>query len=157
MSEDKYLDTVVKAIAEHGVMIQGVFAGEDDEPAPPFAYTVGLAMEDHPELIVFGLPMETAQAILNDLAIERVLKGRKNLTAGQELRDVVKNYPVRLVQVVDSSTHLTVANALFQQEPEPIAALQVVFPDRDGRWPWDPQCSPKVASMPLLGVWEDPS
>lgn len=44
--------------------------------APPFAYTAGLwRMVDHPELVITGLPAETAKWVL-DRAVERIRSGR---------------------------------------------------------------------------------
>jgi hypothetical protein len=72
---------------------------------------------------------------------------------GQVLHDVVDGYPVRLLDVLDSSEHLIVANALAGQTGHghgPVAALQVVFPDPRGRWPWQPGST--VAGLPVLGA-----
>jgi Domain of unknown function (DUF4262) len=41
---------------------------QDDQGVVPFAYTVGLFGLQHPELLIFGVPQETAGGVLNDLA-----------------------------------------------------------------------------------------
>jgi hypothetical protein len=47
-------------VAEHG------WAAVAVDSVPPFSYTVGLwRMADHPELIVTGLPAETAKWVLD--------------------------------------------------------------------------------------------
>jgi hypothetical protein len=48
--------------------------------------------------------------------------------------------------------------ALGRQErvagPEP-QALQVIYPDIERRWPWDPECDPKVAFLQSLPLEEE--
>jgi hypothetical protein len=63
----------------------------------------------------------------------------------------VANYDLQLIPVQDSSQHLTVANALYRNPgKQPIAALQVVFPDRAGRFPWQDGYGMRPETQPLL-------
>lgn len=145
---DDYLDRVVETIVEHKVCIQAVGAGEKE---PAFAYTIGLQggveAPEHPEIIVFGLPFSVAHTVLNDLA-SKVLEEGVTLSPGEERHDVFRGFPARFLEVKDSTEHLCVANALFGEDG-PIPALQLIFPDAEGRWPWDADSG--VAAMPLLG------
>jgi hypothetical protein len=60
-----------------------------DDEWPEFAYTVGLFHSfNHPEVIVLGLPGETAQAILNNLA--DVIRSGKRFAAGDQSDDLVE-------------------------------------------------------------------
>lgn len=144
---DDYLNTVLDKIHTHKVMIQGVFPTQDDPDTIGFSYTVGLSAHDHPELIIFGLPMRMAQTLLNDLAF-RVIDKNARFHAGQEIHDLIRDYPARLVEVADSTEHLTIANRIYTA---PVAALQVLYPDAEGRWPWDENSG--VALEPVLGEW----
>jgi hypothetical protein len=140
-----YMAKVRATIAEHGVCIQFVGAG-DDELA--FAYTVGLGGQDQPEFLVFNLGPPTAAGVLNDLA-RRVLHGEAGYSHGDTLHHLVRDFPVRLVRVADSSQHLTVANRLYRGGGRPpIPALQIVLPDEGGRWPWQ---DGNTFFQPLLG------
>ena len=150
--QDSLLDKVKANNANYGWAVQGVAPGEEDD-GPQFQYTVGLAAHDRPELIVFGLRHDIGQTILNDLA-QRVRDGEQ-FTAGQTLPDVfAHDYPCLLIEVIDTSEHLTVANRLYRRTDPfgariPVGALQLVFQDSAHRWPWEPDSA--VADMPLLG------
>ena len=142
-----YLGEVRQIIAEHGVMIQGVAEGEDGES--PFAYTVGLAAIDQPELIVFGLDAVTSHGILNSMAMTTIKENVRWLP-GPSDQVFGGGVAALLIEVTDSREHLTVANAIFARPgQDPLPALQAVYPDRQGRWPWEDGST--VADDPVLG------
>jgi Domain of unknown function (DUF4262) len=155
-----YLAGLEGIIAVHGWAIQAVLPRADDPtPGPPFAYTVGLSRPrfGHPELLVFGLDRGTARTILNDLG-ERVRGGRR-LHAGQRITDLLRDLHGGAVQVellrvddaADRRAPLSVANRLYGHG-RPVDALQVVWPDRHHRLPWEPGFDPRMQPMqPLLG------
>jgi Domain of unknown function (DUF4262) len=153
-ADDDYFITVRKIVSEHGVMIQAVGGGDSVD----FAYTVGLAEIEEPELIIFGLPPNIAQDILNDLALP-IVRGQaeRSLSPGPGGYDIVAldnhafgDVPAWLIEVKDSSEHLTVANAMFAVPGQgPIHALQIVYPDKNGLWPWT--SGSQLSSLPLLG------
>lgn len=144
---DEVFAQVRNDIARHGVNITWVEAGDGE---PCFAYTVGLAGRDHPELIVFGLNPDDSQWVLNNLAF-RVRDGVQRFETAQLITGLAKNdIPIQLLAVVDSSTHLTMSNAMYRRPGKaPVTAMQVVSPDFDSRWPWDEHNT--VAHTPLLG------
>jgi hypothetical protein len=155
-----YLDHLEGVIAEHGWAIHTVLSPADDpNPPPPFAYTVGLSRPrfGHPELLVVGLGRDTAQLVLTDLC-ERVRDGQR-LRAGQRISDLLENVDgaalqVELLRVDDAAADrapLYVAKQLYGQSG-PIDALQVVWPDHNRRFPWEPGYDGAVREMqPLLG------
>ena len=150
---DDYDRKVADIIAEHGVFLQGVFPTKEDPPGPVFVYTVGLTLQNHPELIEFGLPYKYAGHILNDLAA-RVHQQGQTLEPYVEMDDEVADYPAKLIPVLDSTEHLTMANRFFA-EMEPageVSAYQLVYPDAGARWPWDPGYSLNPVLQPLLGL-----
>src|SRR5579871_3314958 len=58
-----YLSWVAATVGEHGWAISG---RHGDEMAPPWAYSVGMWLTcQAPELVVCGLPVERAAAIIN--------------------------------------------------------------------------------------------
>jgi len=62
----EHYDLISEIIDRCGLMVQWVGAGAD---TPAFAYTVGLAKLDHPELIIFGLsPLPALQVLYPDAA-----------------------------------------------------------------------------------------
>lgn len=149
-----YMVHMADLVLEHGLAIQGVFPAEGaEDPEPGFVYTVGLAAHDKPELIAFGLPMEVGKAILNDLGF-RIIAGEIEVEAGDVIHQLVEGYEVRVVQVRDSWQHLTISNKLFGNPDGALPALQLVFPDMNGVFPWEPGCT--IAWQPVLGEWIAP-
>jgi Domain of unknown function (DUF4262) len=144
MDVDAYLVTVREGIARHGWMLQAVFPVEAGD-GPPFVYTAGLAALGHPELVVYGLPHDTGGVILNELG-RRVRAGRR-LVHGERLDDVVEGFQVEVLAVADNQP-LGVARRLYGPG---VRALQIVYPDAEGRWPWEDDCDGFVATLPLLG------
>ena len=152
MNENEYMKKIQATIAKHGVAIQGVFATEG-EPGLNFSYTVGLTAHDHPEFIIFGLDPMRAARILNALA-RPVLDTNVRWQLGPNL-EVFRGYPAELVEVVDSTEYLNVANELYAEplwanaDRKSVDAIQVVYPDAEGLWPWEP--GSRVLGQPVLG------
>ena len=58
--------------------------------------------------------------------------------------------PAMLVEVRDSADYLLAANSMFAIPGQgPLPALQVLYPDAGGLWPW--QDGSMVADEPVLG------
>jgi hypothetical protein len=68
----------------------------DEDPGPPFAYTVGLTAHDHPELLIAGLPSQIAHSLLNDIA-GRVYDTAQRFSDGQHIKDLIVNYDAVIV------------------------------------------------------------
>ncbi|GIF06950.1 DUF4262 domain-containing protein [Actinoplanes siamensis] len=134
-----------EAIARTGVYLQFV-------PQPTALetcwYTIGLTGHGHPELILFGLPPDISRPVLRAVAGE-VIAGRRVLTAGQRADDVLEGHEVELVAVTEPDRHLPVAAQFYAVTGAAVQALQIVWPDRYHRWPWQP--GTRVDDMPVLG------
>lgn len=130
----RQIELARSVIVVHGVYIQWIAAGDGE---PCFAYTAGLAaFDDHPELITFGWNPDNSQIILNMIAF-RVRDGIERFDNPCDIVDFGNGFPVRLLPVEDSSTHLTLSNQMYRGAGKgPIPALQVVCPDPQRRWPW---------------------
>lgn len=151
MEMDQYLETVEEKIATYGWMIQAVGASRKE---PAFHYTVGLTRMGLPEVITFGLPIDIGQQLLNDVAVKmqaEQVAGDPPITAGSRRDDIIVGFDVVFIDVLDTTKHLTVANTLCSNGLTPVRALQMVWPDRAGRFPWDAgfEYGDKI---PLLGV-----
>ena len=139
---DEYMAEIEEKIAAHGWAVQGV-GGDDEDPS--FAYTVGLADQGRPELVMFGLPIQIMHGLLNDLA-------RQDLPEPGSFISEVANLPLRLDAVVPEKAkeYLTIANRHAQRVVE---AVQVVWPDREGLFPGDDGVDQEMMdkAQPLLG------
>jgi hypothetical protein len=124
--EQKALDDVQL----HGLHIVNVL---EDGKLPGFAYTVGLYRTfQHPEVLVYGLPQERAHQILNDLADN--LRAGQRYVAGGAYEDLLERYPCtfRLVPPAHYGEHL--GWAAWFNETNDFPALQLIYPDKEGRW-----------------------
>lgn len=120
---------------------------------PPFAYTVGLYGFGHPEVVVFGLCIDTARTVLNDLG-ERVRRG-SSLHPGEVLR--FDGWPHRLHLFGfrdDGDVPVLISAQRFYQrsQVDPVPTLQGVWDDRWGRFPWDPGYDPPAGLQPMPGT-----
>jgi hypothetical protein len=106
----------------------------DDEP--PFAYTTGLFGLGHPELLIVGVPPETAALVLNTLG-ERVRRGER-LMPGHRVE--VAGWSRRIVPepVSNAGEILLWSNGFYHRPAEhSVPALQLTYADAGGRFPWE--------------------
>jgi hypothetical protein len=120
-SFDEYVEEVVRpTVALYGFAVQAT-----ERHGVPLAYTVGLAEQGGPELCITGKPPDAAHDLLR-AAVGReapARPGRCDLLVGPALWA----FPVIRPEA------LAVAWALFPG----LSALQLVWADSFGRWPWE--------------------
>jgi hypothetical protein len=129
-----------------GVHIQMV---PGDAKTPAYGYTVGLWRGlGHPEVIMVGMAPETSQEILADVA---EYAHRAPLRAGDRYGIFFDAYDVIFREVSPRNREwLKAANE--HNAPDACPALQMVYPDRRGIFPWEPGFDPSVrSSQPMLG------
>jgi hypothetical protein len=138
---EQYLDELRASIRIHGWVVQSV-----DDDRLPFAYTIGLHDHGLPELLVTGLPQENAARLLNDVAVAAV--GGRAFEPGAHI--AVGDGPLlEIVEVDHPDAHLNFAVALGGRD---IRALQLVWSDDRGRWPWAAGWGPGQLRQPVLGI-----
>jgi Domain of unknown function (DUF4262) len=146
-SREPDLDEAARIAAEEGWFVQEV------APAgtrPRCAYTVGLTAFDRPELVATGLELVQAADLLDGVAAHLVHDvapppGRQVPLVGGPL--------IEFVAVPHPEIHLEVALALYGHR---VWALQVVWADRGGRWPWDRGFRSGRGGQPVLGPRAQP-
>ena len=161
--ERAYADTIDR-IRRHGYTASVVGTGEcfvpgcTCEPEPyPYAYSLGLCELDHPELVLFGLPLSAVNSAL-DPVYEAARDGAP-LEIGQDHRHEVG--PGRVLSLVP------VPELWVRRDPGRIGTwidvyggplppfVQVCWADRDGALPWDDECADVVRNLqPILA--DDP-
>lgn len=122
----------VADVAEYGLHVVEVSAEAD---SPAFAYTVGLYRTfGRPEVIMFGLGLDTMHRLLNDLA-DAIREGHA-LDAGDVSDRLLDGYDVtfRTVPKRQYAAYLGWANWFNDGHEYP--TLQMIYPDRERRWPW---------------------
>lgn len=112
-----------------------------DERTAGWAHTVGLLERfDHPELLVFGGDLERIGPLLNAVAA-RVREGAR-LEAGSLLEGIVQGLPLAVRAVAPRWVEPFLGNAAWHAERPDLPALQILWPDPAGRFPWDPGFDP---------------
>lgn len=119
-------------IAEHGVAVRHVVAAPGEDRVD-YAHTVGLTAVGHPEIVVEGLPQESAHAFLNAVA-DDVHRGRTCLAGTIRTDLTAEPAPVVFVGVQDTEG----LDAIVEVYPdlESVQAVQLVWTDSAGRLPW---------------------
>ncbi len=112
---------------------------------PPFAYTAGLMFtQGHPEVIIFGLP-KSGPDILR--AIVKLLHdGKRFDTAGEYGVLGVVRVATRPVHPTQHELYLGYAMGYCREQGRPgeLQAVQVFWPDKQGRFPFTRDCDSKV-------------
>ena len=133
---DYLRDLVIPTIRRSGWMVQ-VVTGR-----PRLAYTVGLTERGLPELVVTGMASHRAGALLNSAAtsdIDTWLPGEC-----MQYRDQL----LEVVELPHPEAHLFTAAELYG---ESLRALQLVWADDRGHWPWCRSHRGSRGGQPVLG------
>lgn len=147
-SEDPHERFVVRCVEQFGWSVQSIDA---EGAAPGFSYTIGLQQTfQQPELIVFGLPHEAAQKLLN-LIGQRIREGQR-FVPGTSYGGLVDSHDVRFRQVLDpTSMRDHVGYALWYYGDTPLTLQQLIWPDAAGAFPDAPIAPAWLQSaQPLL-------
>ncbi|MDI1462970.1 DUF4262 domain-containing protein [Catellatospora sp. KI3] len=150
---EAHRQTVVDHVGEYGWHAAGVLA---DDQSPGWAYTVGLWHSlGRPEVSVFGLPVEKAMDIVN--VAGRLVRDGGTLVDGRDSDEILRGVPVA-VRKVHFSWYADLfgqAVGFYQGKVPPM--LQLVWPDRSGRWPWEAEVEASCRdSQPMLWLpWDD--
>ncbi len=131
--DDPWMRLIDENIRDHGVHVQAVLATAPGEI--PWTYTIGLFREHgHPEIVISGLPVQTAHSVSNEIA-RQVAKGRRIVDG--EVDDRLVNAPVTFKAVPPELYGDEVGLATKRYGGKTFPLLQLVWPDARGRWPWD--------------------
>ena len=125
---------IIRNVREHGCHIVGI---NGDEKGPGYAFSIGLFVNyGQAEVVIFGFEGRVAARIINyvrDCAAE----GQK-FVAGDVCDDILADYKVCFVEVPLEAyrSYLGTAIWFYLKSPRPFPCLQIVWPDREGRFPW---------------------
>ena len=138
--------TIAATVAVDGWDVVEVNAGRG---LPRWAYTVGLCRQGHPELVLSGLEPGVAAGLAWLLA-EQVCDGR-GIADGDRVQfgdwtfvafPVTRTHPLHRAEQYHRHT----------RSPQPFRALQLVYPDLRGVWPWEPGCALRSGTQPIAGL-----
>jgi hypothetical protein len=142
---DQHQAHVTAMVREHGWFIQyvsgrmcdrpGCDCGDAEEDGLAFAYTIGLFGLNHPELLILGVPPQTAGGVLNELG--RRVKAGETLLPGSLI--TFKEWPHRIVpeEVPNPQEIVLGANGYYRMPAgTSVPVLQLSYDDVAGRFPW---------------------
>ena len=158
---DHHLQTVERAIRQHGYFITCVLGDQHD---PGYCYTTGFLHVGHPELVAIGLDPSDAQFVFDRLYAEAT-EGRFR-EIGRDAQSEIEGAPIRLLPV--PAKHFTGPDCMllgfafyYAHHPHLVKGehlfLQLVWPDQDLRLPWDDDVEWSVwRDQPILADGDDP-
>jgi hypothetical protein len=124
----------VASIREHGWFRTRVFG---DDEGPGYSFTTGFWVNaNQPELIIFSTREDIAHDVFWDLF--RDAKGGKRLPIGERTDAVFANLPAYVFRVARKHYRDLLGWSRWFYRGDDFPCLQVVWPDRDGKFPWQP-------------------
>ena len=131
--EDDRDRIILGQIAEYGWMVMGIQA---EKETPSYSFSVGMYHTlGTPELFIMGQKPQTAQGLINH-AGKSTREGRR-FVAGERTDGVLAGYPAVLVAVEPRFYREYFGYARWFYRGSNFPVFQIVWPDRDGRFPWD--------------------
>ena len=144
-SDEEIHDWYLKRIRDHGWVVIFV-AAEGTEAA--FAYTIGLTrFHGHPEMLVSGMGRSASAVVLNQFGAS--VGSGAWFSPGQVVRQ--GTHRMQFVPV-DDPTQLVEAQEMYASEAGLVPALQVVYTDHQGHWPWDKGWRDGQRAQPIFGT-----
>lgn len=144
MEKDVTLNLIRKAdeCINNGIpLIVHIFpCNEDDECDLSYSYTVGMHNLGYPELIITGLDGNIAHNILMNLLVDFRLNGVRNATGLNN--DIIENYPAKVIRIANTESvrneFMRLARVYYEEKGKDfngMEILQVIWPDKDGKFP----------------------
>lgn len=123
---------------------------ESDGKEPGFAYSIGLYHTfKQPEVILFGLPLEVMHSVINSCGGE--FRGGRSLKTGVPLDGFIRDFPVIFREVKKEHYREHFGYGLWFYTGPKFPAIQCIWPDKQGEFPWDPEFERKLIPIqPLL-------
>ncbi len=147
-SEEKIVTDVLSS-SQNCHLMNVAAAGDPANPGPPFTYTVGLWHTFwHPEMICIGLPAPVATQLLG-FYTERIAEGKPPKTDVPLREQITDGYPVqfKVCRPEAKTQYMQWANWFNSTSDYPV--VQLIWQDKNNRWPWDKGFHPPTA-QPLL-------
>ena len=147
-TSDELMDTTKINIEKYGLQVMGV---SSTDYSPSFSYSVGLyESHQHPEIICFGLPTNLAHVIINDVA--DLIKNGDRIVPHQEYYDkIFKESRAQFLPVNPKNIKDYFYVALNYYQHNNFSALQLVWTDRNDKFPWEDGFEEKfIYDQPLL-------
>ncbi|MGL1886199.1 MAG: DUF4262 domain-containing protein [Reichenbachiella sp.] len=109
---------------------------EATEYLPSFAYSIGLWQNyQHPEIIMFGLNTNSLHQIINDVA--DLVKEGQQIETGKNYPEILVSGRTEFLNVDNRNLSNYFGTAIDFYNSKNFNALQVIWPDRNNKLPWE--------------------
>ena len=117
---------------------------------PSFAYSIGLwKTYNHPEIICFGLRNDLVHAIINDVA--EIIKHGARIKIKEDYTNIFKDSKAIFLKVDERNIDDYFGVALEHYKGVKFEALQLLWTDRNGKFPWEEKFEEElIYKQPLL-------
>jgi Domain of unknown function (DUF4262) len=148
LARDEPERIVLKNIQEYGWHAINII---EDDGCPPWTFTIGLYETwQHPELIVIGRSRATSHELLKTIADDIESNSPPNLTNPDGYPWMGMKCHFLEVNTRYYSDYVGFALWFYRKRHFPL--YQIIWPDRDGLYPWDPNASRAFKEwQPILG------
>lgn len=145
---EQYEHNILKHIEEYGCSVTSVFDPKEEEP--PFSYSIGIAKSSGaPELIVIGLNSKLSHWMVNEY--NRRIKSGERFLPGVLYEGFLEGFAVQFGTVAREHRAEYMRSACWLHGGPDFDALQLIWPNTSGVWPWDADASDWFRSnQPLL-------
>ncbi|MEG3156300.1 DUF4262 domain-containing protein [Lysobacter zhanggongensis] len=133
---EEYERNILAHIKEHGCSVTSVLDPDGDQPA--FSYSIGVAQSsDAPELIVVGLDSKIGHWLVNEY--NRRVKAGERFSPGVLYLGFLEGFAVQFGHVARHYRSEYMRSACWLHGGPNFEALQLIWPNTSGIWPWDPE------------------
>lgn len=153
--EDESDKKAFSDILDEGCHLLQILPDRDAPDVPEYVYSIGFYLNLlHPEIMIMGIPSSVSGSMINDL-FHHVASGnpiwdREYVTYDIEEERV--RFAVREIEERSYHDYLGYANWFYRSLRTEAAAgieynypvIQLVWPDSEGRYPWEPGCESAV-------------
>ena len=138
---------IIEDVQRDGWHVTSVFGGDR-----PFGYSIGLYETfGQPEIVIVGLRLERVPGIID--TIGALMKQGVKFEDGTESDQVLKGYPCTFRTVGWEFYGQYFGAGIWYYGGLSFPVLQCVYPDYEGRYPWQPGASPEFrAQQPVLAM-----
>jgi hypothetical protein len=140
--EDDVERRVLNDVAVSGCHVIKVM---EDASGPGFAYSVGLFHNfDHPEILIVGLDLDLMHGIINNLRDD--IRSGARFESKRRVAGILEGFDCEFRDVAASHYRGLLGCALWLYGGTDFPALQCVWPDMKGHFPWEADFNAKLKS-----------
>jgi hypothetical protein len=133
--DDKGDAKLIHDVVDHGCHIIGIL---EDEAGPRYSFSVGLYCNyRHPEVLLFDMEHEAAKVLINGLCQE--IQSGQRYEDEKKYHDILDGFPVvfRIIRAEFYRDYLGYARWFYKSIQGNFPALQLIWPDKAGKFPWE--------------------